>query len=248
LTFTKLFASITESTIWCEDDQTRIVWITMLAMANKNGFVFASIPGLAKRANVPLDSTLRALEKFLGPDPYSRTKEFEGRRIEAVDGGWRLLNYHKHRAMRDEEDRREYMRDLMREKRASVSKNVSNVSHGKPPLAQAEAEAEADKTKIKNTAHFVRPLLEEVSAYVSQRGGKINSEAFCDFYDSVGWKIGNKSMKDWRAAVRTWEKRIQGVKSGSKRDEEFKAAYQRAREADGEDQERVSKLSARSGR
>lgn len=170
MTFTKLFASITESTIWCEDDHTRLVWITMLAMANKNGFIFAAEPGLANRARVPLESVERALVKFLGPDRYSRSPEHEGRRIEKVDGGWRLLNYHKHRAIRDEEDRREYMRNLMRKKRQSVSSPVSNVSQCKPPLAQAEAEAEVEAEKSKPIAQLA--LSDEVYKCYPRKVGK----------------------------------------------------------------------------
>jgi hypothetical protein len=121
----------------------------MLAMANKNGYVFGSEPGLANRARVPLPSVIQALEKFMSPDEYSRTKDFDGRRIEKVDGGWRLLNYLKHRSIRDEEDRREYMRSYMREYRNPVNKSVNNVnpvSQCKPKLAQAEAEAEAEES------------------------------------------------------------------------------------------------------
>lgn len=117
----------------------------MLAMANKHGFVFASIPGLANRARVSIEATEEAIKKFQQPDPYSRTKDFDGRRIEEVDGGWKLLNYAKHRAIRDEEERREYMANLMRKKRA-----VSKISHSEPPLAQAEAEAEAEAEKKQN--------------------------------------------------------------------------------------------------
>jgi hypothetical protein len=149
LTFTKLFSSITESTIWCEDSDTRIVWITMLAMADKKGFVVASIPGLANRARVPIDVVRNAIYKFSSPDPDSSSREFEGRRVESLGGGWRLLNYDRYRAVRDDEDRRAYMRDYMRARRAEDSvnsevKSVSNVNSCKPQLAEAEAEADTE--------------------------------------------------------------------------------------------------------
>lgn len=101
--FTKLFASITDSSIWSEDDATRIVWITLLAMADSSGYVGASIPGLAARARKTIPEVERALEKFHAPDPYSRTRDYDGRRIMTVDGGWLLLNYEKHRAVADAE-------------------------------------------------------------------------------------------------------------------------------------------------
>ena len=52
-----------------------------------------------------------------------------------------------------------------------------------------------------------RPSLEEVRAYCIERGNNIDPQAFIDFYESNGWKVGKNPMKDWRAAVRTWEQR-----------------------------------------
>jgi hypothetical protein len=184
VTFTKLFSSITESTIWCEDDQTRIVWITMLAMCNKNGYVFGSPPGLANRARVPIESVRDALKKFMSPDLDSRTKEFEGRRIEEVDGGWRLLNYAKHRAIRDEEERREYLKLYMRKyRKPDQLTTVNKLNRGKPQLSQAEAEAEAEADKTKNKVKtFVQPSLEEVRTYCTERGNGINPQQWLDHY------------------------------------------------------------------
>lgn len=142
MTFTKLFSSITESTVWLEPSPTRIAWIAMLAMADKRGRVWGSIPGLANRARISVDEARQAIACFLAPDPDSRTKDHEGRRIVEIDGGWQLLNYAKYREMRDEDARREYMREYMANKRKQLT-SVSKVSKSKPPLAQAEAEAEA---------------------------------------------------------------------------------------------------------
>ncbi len=218
VTFTKLFSSITESTIWCESDQTRLVWITMLAMANKHGYVFGSAPGLANRARVPVEAVREALIKFQQPDPDSRTKDNEGRRIEVIDGGWRLLTYEKHRAIRDEEERRDYMKNLMRQKRA-----VSKVSRREPPLAQAEADsreqiAEAIVKRETVREHYSRPSLGEVTSYCEERGKGIDPQQWFDFYTSNGWKVGRNSMKDWRAAVRTWEKNKLGGNRGTSHD------------------------------
>ena len=53
---------------------------------------------------------------------------------------------------------------------------------------------------------FVKPTLEEVKAYCDERNNDIDAEAFIDFYEAKGWKIGKDSMKDWKAAVRNWER------------------------------------------
>ena len=52
-----------------------------------------------------------------------------------------------------------------------------------------------------------KPTIQEVADYVSTRAVKIDPEAFVDFHQSKGWVIGRAPMKDWQAAVRTWEKR-----------------------------------------
>ena len=152
VTFTKLFSSITESTVWCEPAHTRLVWITMLAMADKRGRVWASVPGLANRARVPTEDCRKAINTFMAPDRDSRTPDHDGRRIEPIDGGWRLLNYGKYRDIRDEEDRQEYKREWDRNNRGRTSDKIrQNPTESDPNRhnAEAEAEAEAERSKTK---------------------------------------------------------------------------------------------------
>jgi len=108
--YTKLFSSILDSTIWQEDKETKLVWITMLAMKNGQQIVEASIPGLAKRAGVTVSECEQAITRLLSPDQYSRTQDHKGRRIEAVDGGWLILNGVKYREKLSSEERKEYKR------------------------------------------------------------------------------------------------------------------------------------------
>ena len=143
-TYSKLFSSITDSTVWAEPNTTRIAWITMLAMADRHGYVGASIPGLANRARITIPEAEAAIHCFLSPDPYSRSQEFEGRRIEVADRGWILLNYERFRDMRDEEARKEYERNRKREQRKSkLSRNVPIVPKCPAVSAHTEAYAEA---------------------------------------------------------------------------------------------------------
>ena len=55
--------------------------------------------------------------------------------------------------------------------------------------------------------------MENVAAYCEERRNRVDPERFVDFYAAKGWKIGKESMKDWKAAVRTWEKRAQDATS-----------------------------------
>lgn len=64
-----------------------------------------------------------------------------------------------------------------------------------------------DTEKETKRKRFTPPTVSEVSDYCKERGSNIDPEQFVDFYAAKGWKVGNHPMKDWRAAVRTWEKR-----------------------------------------
>ena len=115
--YTKLFSSIVASTIWREDDKTRLVWITMLALKNERHLVEASLPGLADLARVTLTECEKAVAKLEGPDKYSRKQDNRGRRIEKVEGGWKILNGEYYRQLLSKEERREYQRLYQQEYR-----------------------------------------------------------------------------------------------------------------------------------
>ena len=112
---TKLDAGIVHSTVWREPHATRIVWITMLAMKNEHGEVFASVPGLADIARVTEEECDAALARFLAPDKRSRTQEHEGRRIQVIRGGWFILNHEQYRLLDTAEDRKH--KDAVRQQR-----------------------------------------------------------------------------------------------------------------------------------
>lgn len=119
--YTKLFAKILRSTIWQEALEIKVVWITMLALKDRDGNVFSSVPGLAHTAGVTLEQCVAALDKFRSPDPYSSTKDEEGRRIRDIDGGWFIINHWKYMEELSLEDRRAYWSLKQREGRARKS-------------------------------------------------------------------------------------------------------------------------------
>ena len=119
--YTKLFSSILASTIWRESMEVRIVWITLLAMAGRDGIAEGSVPGVADFARLPVDVTRAALQRLSEPDVDSRSQEHEGRRIQACDGGWMILNHAKYRAKLSADERREYLHNQS----ASTPENTS---------------------------------------------------------------------------------------------------------------------------
>jgi hypothetical protein len=91
--YTKLFTKILDSSIWLEPHPTRIVWITILAAMDEDGFCqFASVPNLAHRALVSKDEAEEAVRVLESPDENSANPEHQGTRIERVPGGWMVLN------------------------------------------------------------------------------------------------------------------------------------------------------------
>ena len=63
------------------------------------------------------------------------------------------------------------------------------------------------RTREAKSVRFAKPTAAEVQAYCDSRQNGINGTAFCDFYESKGWVVGKSPMKDWQAAVRTWEQK-----------------------------------------
>ena len=73
-------------------------------------------------------------------------------------------------------------------------------------------------------AKFTPPTVTDVEAYCKQRGNKVDPVAWVDYYTSNGWKVGRTAMKNWQAAVRTWEKNNLQKKSGKKTYEDYQNA------------------------
>jgi hypothetical protein len=216
--FTKLFSSITDSTIWREPDNVRIVWITMLASADAKGRVFASIPGLADKSRVTLEACIAALDKLSSPDEWSRTKTDEGRRLEVIDGGWRLINYTKYRELRDEESVKASKREWWNKNRGKLDASLEPLDHTRSHSTQEEAEAEADKKENSKTTPASRaargsrlpidwePGSEEREFAIKEgiSGDVLNTVArtFVDYWIS---QPGAKGVKlNWSATWRNW--------------------------------------------
>lgn len=72
--------------------------------------------------------------------------------------------------------------------------------------------------KPPKTRAFVPPSVEEVRAYCLERGNNIDPQYFVDYYEARGWMIGKNKMKDWRAAMRTWEQRNSGSQQKGEED------------------------------
>lgn len=90
--------------------------------------------------------------------------------------------------------------------RTKTKENIEGVPGGTP----------ADNPP--KTRAFVPPSVEEVRAYCLERGNNIDPQYFVDYYEARGWMIGKNKMKDWRAAMRTWEQRNSGSQQKGEED------------------------------
>ena len=88
-----LDSTIVDSSLWCEPLHVRVVFISFVAKKNANGFVQVERPGMIRACNVTDEQFDDAIARLEGPDPASRTKANEGRRLLKVDGGWVVLNH-----------------------------------------------------------------------------------------------------------------------------------------------------------
>lgn len=102
---------------------------------------------------------------------------------------------------------------------------IQDVSVGKVRLGKARLdktiEGECEKPHSPKRKTFTKPTIDEIQDYCIERNNNINANQFYDYYESNGWKVGKNSMKDWKAAVRTWERseyRKPNSKKNSKED------------------------------
>lgn len=144
--YVKLFCKILDSSIWRQDMATRIVWITLLAMKDLNGYVMASPSAIADRARVSDEECEHALKVLSSPDPKSHTLAYEGRRIIPYEDGWYIVTHEKYKKMMCDERRKEYKKVWMAQKRAKA-KIMKGPSNGfeKRLIDMEEPESEAQE-------------------------------------------------------------------------------------------------------
>lgn len=106
-----------------------------------------------------------------------------------------------------------------RGKRKKANEDLSNLSDKSNLSGKRTQEKDKDEDKDKDKdkdedkegspptpSQFIPPNVIEVRAYCNERKNHVDPQRFVDFYTSKGWMVGKTKMKDWRAAVRTWEK------------------------------------------
>lgn len=179
----------------------RCLYMTMGMLADDDGFVNAprSIMRqcgasdddmkvlIAKRFVIPFDSDVLVIKhwrinNYLQRDRLTPTK------------------YQEELAMLAIEENGAYTESCIHDDAVPCIHSIDKSSIDKDSIDKKEEGA--DKPQ-----RFIPPTVQEVDAYCKERNNGIDAQSFVDFYSSKGWMIGKNKMKDWKASVRTWEKR-----------------------------------------
>ena len=94
-----------------------------------------------------------------------------------------------------------------RQKQLALPERYDGVTNNNESKSiELEKEIDKEKEVIKPQKRFVKPTIEDVQAYCKERNKGVDAQRWYDYYSSNGWKVGKNPMKDWKAAVRTWER------------------------------------------
>nr|DAV45550.1 MAG TPA: DnaD like replication protein [Caudoviricetes sp.] len=119
-----------------------------------------------------------------------------------------------------------------KQNKLTQSRNLEEICKKSTPEIEIELELEKDieiekeidssaKSTTTKRKRFEKPSISDIKQYCIERNNNVNAEQFFDYYESNGWRVGKNSMKDWKAAVRTWERseyRKPNSKKNSKED------------------------------
>jgi hypothetical protein len=222
-----IFRSIKTSTIWVNAPYVKVVWINMLLSTDKNGIVEGSIPGLAKDAVVTVEQCREAIAIFLAPDPDSRTKDFEGRRIEEVDGGWRILNHRKYKEKREKAAQAHAAAQARYRVKSDASRYHGDTSYDDPDLQisrspdpkeekNLSSRDEKEEPSFALATHTLEPIQSkskktkppadfQPNQTTLARATDLGEDWTRHWQDCSDWAASNGKLKaDWQATLRNW--------------------------------------------
>lgn len=243
--YTPLFDTLTKGTL-CGRWPDIGLWPIVLSMADRHGIVDVTQHYIATITGLPLEEVTACMDRFCEPDPLSRSQDNNGARLVRLDEhrnwGWRVVNHGKytekarliHKNAKEVEDGKNKARLAAKRDKQKATADDRREPPVNAPQAQAQAQAQKKKKSARERATFVPPTVQEVAEHVRNRGSPVDAEAFVAFYSSKGWRIGKEPMRDWKAAVVTWEKRNDAKTHQHGRESTREFAERMARYAAGE--------------
>ena len=133
-----------------------------------------------------------------------------------------------------------------KQNKLTQSRNLEEICKKSTPEIEIELEKDIEiekeihssaKSTTTKRKRFEKPTLSQITQYCIERNNNVNAEQFFDYYESNGWKVGKNSMKDWKAAVRTWEKNNYNKPAKSNKQNAIDVVNKLMREYGGEDEQ-----------
>lgn len=233
--FVKLDCGIVDSTVWTEPHDVLRVWIALLAKCDAVGIVRGSVPALALLCMVPVPRMVEILDRLASPDPFSRTPDNDGRRIEPLKdgGGWLILNYVKHREITQGKsgshaERQRRYRERLAERDASLSvtrderyrHEASPKRHRDTEGEEEEAEEEKNKSSLSSSSEADDPPKgtesgqlkltppTDISGKRAQRVHQITLDAITAFNAKLGKPNGLLPSVSLRVGLKKRQKQV----------------------------------------
>jgi len=146
----KIFTSIYDGTL-AEDWRALITFQQLIVLCDADGIIDMTPASIARRTGIPIEHIEAGLEILTAPDPHSRSENEQGKRIIPIDDerswGWQIVNHKHYRDLRTSDDRREYMRNYMRNKRSKQKLTNANESQQLTQLAHTDTDTDTDTIK-----------------------------------------------------------------------------------------------------
>jgi hypothetical protein len=218
--YTKLFSDIVESSIWNEAMEIRLVWITLLALSDQDGYVRGSVGWLAGKSRVSKEACAKAIELFQKPDHESRTPDNEGRRIEQLEDGWLILNYlsFRDRLSNDAKATATRLRVQKHRERYKALRNTESVT----PSHSASASVSVTDSEGSQEGGFTLEDCKKAAGGIGMRPEQI--EKFFHHFNALGWMgTGGRRITNLASQLAKWKANEPSMgKSFNKTDDEIK--------------------------
>lgn len=153
----KIFHSIYDGTL-VENWKALVTFQQLIVLADADGIVDMTAGALSRRTGIPLEIIEEGLNLLITDDPNSRTDTEDGKRLLPINPernwGWQIVNHKQYRDLRTADDRREYMRNYMREKRSEDKLTKTNNSSQLTELANTDTDKDIDTLKSSTKNKF----------------------------------------------------------------------------------------------
>lgn len=167
-------------------DKAKLLYGEIVALSNKDGYCYASNKYFSDLYGISTTTVSLLIKDLIDKNYITSEIIYKGSTKEILNRYLRIV-------------KEGYLRNLKEgiyENLKDNNTSINNTSINK-------------KEKSIKRKSFTKPTIEEIQQYCLERQNGINAEAFYDFYESKNWYVGKNKMSDWKACVRTWEKRQQ---------------------------------------